>query len=141
MIKELLQGKLNPYFKSNVTLTAGQLVKQDPANPGFVIATSAGDVPEGIVAQDVIALTVDNYKLDSVTHKARVGDKVGVYFGGGVYLTDQFTGNVTAVNTPLYSGANGVMSTTASGNVVAYAETTGNSATAGTQIRVKFVIN
>lgn len=139
MIKEVLAGKLTPYFKAKVQLTQGQLVKLDPANEGEVIAAGAGDAVLGYLAQDVIAINVDNYKLDSVTHQARVGDRVGVYFGGGVFLTDMFVGNITAPGTLLYAGAGGKMTATASGNAVAVAETTGNAAN-GAVIRVKSLI-
>jgi hypothetical protein len=138
MIKELLGGKINPYLSSDNPLTQGSLVKLDPANQGKILLAGAGDVVVGIVAQDVIPLNVDNFKLDSVTHKARVGDKVGVYFGGGEYITDMFSGNITVPGTPLYAGAGGKFSTTASGNVLAYAETIGNSAN-GDKIRIKVV--
>lgn len=139
MIKEVLAGKLNPYLASDVLLTQGQLVKLDPANAGKVIPAGAGDTVVGFVAQDVIAANVDNYKLDSVTHQARVGDKVGVYFGGGVFLTDMFVGNITAPGTALYAGAGSKLTTTASGNAVAIAETVGNAAN-GDVIRVKSLV-
>ncbi len=139
MIKEVLAGKINPYLASDVELTQGQLVKLDPAKVGKVIAAGAGDAVVGFVAQDVIAINVDNYKLDSVTHQARVGDKVGVYFGGGVFLTDMYAGNITVPGTQLYAGAGGKLTATASGNAVAVAETVGNAAN-GDVIRVKSLI-
>jgi hypothetical protein len=137
MIKELLAGHLSPYFASDVQLTAGQLVKLDTANAGKVVVAGAGEVVVGIVAQDVIAANVNNFKLDSVTHQARVGDKVGVYYDGGVFLTDQFTGNI-AVGANLYAAASGKLSATVSGGVLAIAETAGNSAN-GDKIRIKVI--
>jgi hypothetical protein len=138
MIKELFVEGINPYLSSDNTLTAGQLVKYDAANPGKILVAGAGEAVAGIVAQDVIAANVDNYKLDSVTHKARVGDKVGVYYGGGVFITDQYSGNITAPGTNLYAGAAGKLVTTVSGNAVAVAETVGNSAS-GDKIRIKLI--
>jgi hypothetical protein len=141
MLKIVFEGNISPFYSSDVLLTQGQLVKLDPANVGKIIVAGAGDPVYGIVAQDVIAANIDNYKLDSVTHKARVGDKVGVYFGGGEYITNQFVGNITAPGTPLYAGASGQLVATVSGSVVAIAETIGNSATAGSEIRIKYVLD
>jgi hypothetical protein len=137
MIKELIGGKLDPYLSSDALMTQGQLVKLDPANPGKIIVAGVGEDIHGIVAQDVIAATVDNFKLDSVTHKARVGDKVGVWIQGGIFLTDQFTGNITAPGTKLYAAAAGKLSATVSGNVVATAESIGNAAN-NDKIKIKF---
>jgi hypothetical protein len=144
MIKEVLNGHLNPYFASNVTMTAGTLVKYDPANPGYIIPAGPTDTPCGILAQDVISGNVDLYKLTSVTAKAHVGDKVGFYYDGGVYITDQFSGNITQPGTPLYVGTGSILSTVATSGgagVIAFAETTGNSAVSGSTIRYKLAIN
>jgi len=139
MLKIVFEGNISPFYSSDNLLTQGQLVKLDSGNVGKIVVAGAGDVVYGIVAQDVIAANVDNYKLDSVTHKARIGDKVGVYFGTGTYITNQFSGNITVPGTELYSGAGGLLVATVSGSVVAIAETIGNSATAGSEIRVKYV--
>jgi hypothetical protein len=138
MLKALFEGSLSPYLRSDVQMVAGTLVKLDSANAGKIVPAGAGEEIYGVIAQDVVASDTDNFKLDSVTHQARVGDKVGVYHEGGLYLTDNFSGNVTAQGTKLYSGASGKFSTAVSGNAVAVAETTGDSAT-GAVIRIKFL--
>lgn len=138
--KAVFEGKINPYLSSDNTLVKGTLVKLDPSNPNKILVAGLGDLNViGFAAQDVIAKNVDNFKLDSVTHQARIGDKVGVYYGGGLFLTSNFSGNITAAGTNLYAGAGGKLVTTVSGGVVAVAETIGNSAT-GDTIRVKLVV-
>lgn len=136
MLKPIFEGNLDIFVKTTTTATAGQLVKLTA--DGVVAIAGAGDVVHGFIAQDVISGNVDNYKLDSVTHKARIGDKVGVYYKGGMYTTDQYSGNVTA-GAPLYSGANGQLVLTVSGNIVAYAENNGNSAN-GDKLRIKSIV-
>lgn len=137
MIKELLDANISPYFQCNQVLSGGTLVKMDTANAGYVIPANAGDNVYGILAQDVLASGADSFKLDSVTTRAHVGDHVGVFFGGGVYLTNNFSGNI-GIGQALYAGANGTFVATASGSVLAYAETTGNSVN-GDKIRLKVV--
>lgn len=137
MLKIVYAGKIDGYFKSDVLLTAGQLVKADPANAGKVIAVNAGDAILGVLAQDVISGNVDNFKLSSVTHKARQSvDQVGVYFGVGEYVTDQFSGNITQ-GAQLYAGANGQLVITASGSAVGQAIAPANSATSGSTLRYR----
>lgn len=137
-IQALFIGEISPYYSSDALLTAGQLVKIDTANAGKIVVAGAGDTVYGIVAQDVIAKNVDNFKLDSVTHQARLGDKVGVYTQGGIFKTNQYSGNIT-VGTPLYAGASGKLVATVSGSVVAVAETAGNSAN-GDKIRISLKV-
>lgn len=139
MIKAVFEGRLEVSLSSDNALSAGQLVKLDTANAGKILATGAGDVAFGIVAQDVVAGNVDNFKLTSVTHKAVIGvDKVGVYHGGGIYLTDKYTGSVT-VGQQLYAAAGGLLSATASGNPVAITESAGTAAS-GNVIRIKLLV-
>lgn len=139
MLKVHFQGMINPYFKSDVLMTQGQFVKLDPANAGKVIPTQAGDIPYGILAQDVVEPNVDNFKLTSVTHKAHKGiDNVGVYHNGGVFTTDQFVGTV-AFGAQLYTGANGALTATASGNAVAIAENAANKAN-GDTLKFKLLV-
>lgn len=137
MLKPIFEGQIDIFLSSDVELTAGQLVKLD-STAGKIVPAGAGDTVYGIVAQDVVDGNVDNFKLDSVTHKAKLGDKVGVYFNGGIYLTDQYSGNVN-FGQKLYAGANGQLVTTASGNVVATALTAGNSAN-GDKIKIRLEV-
>lgn len=136
MLKIVQEGKIDVFLKSDVAMTAGQLVKLDPANLGKVILAGAGDDVHGMVAQDVVDRNVDNFKLDSVTHKAFKGEKVGIYNGGGQYYTDQ-TASAVTYGAKLYPAAGGKMSTTASGNAVAVAE--GN-AGAGQKVLIRSLL-
>jgi hypothetical protein len=138
MLKAVFEGKLNPFLKAPSTdLNAGTLVKL--ASGGTFAVAVAGDEPYGVLAQDVRSRSVDNFKLDSVTHKAFYGEKAGIYFEGGVYYTDN---TAVAVNEgdKLYVGANGQFTKTVPGTgftgYVAIAEQT---ATAGTKVRIRFV--
>jgi hypothetical protein len=139
MLKPIFEGQLNIFLKAPATGTfkAGTLVKLG-TNGTFAVAV-AGDEPYGILAQDVQARNIDNFKLDSVTHVAYNGEKAGVYFQGGVYHYDLHTVAVTAGD-KLYAGANGAMNKTvpASGFTghVAIAETSG---AVGEKIRIRFV--
>lgn len=137
--KALFEGSLNPYLSSDLQMEKGTLVKLDPANPNKFVIAGAGEAVYGIVAQDIIAKDVNNFKLDSVTHQARVGDKAGVYHEGGLYLTTNFSGNITVPGTKLYAGANGKLVLTVSGGAVATAETIGNSAS-NAKIRIKLEV-
>lgn len=128
MLKAVFESKIENMFKCNQLLSAGTIVKQDPANAGFLIPAVAGDANNAVylLAQDMVSSNVDNYKLTSVTHKAVAGvDQVGAYFGDGVFITDQYVGAPSA-GAQLYI-ANGQFTTTASGNAVAIAETAGTS--------------
>lgn len=138
MLKMIYEGQLTSFYKSNAELVQGQLVKIDTANPDTVVVAGAGDDIYGIVAQHVKSGNVDNFKLDSVTHIAKTGDKVGVYTNGGIYYTDQYVGTVTR-GAKLYPAASGQLSTTVSGNAVALAESAGVKAN-GDRIRIKSLI-
>jgi hypothetical protein len=133
MLKIVHEGQLVNNYKSDALLTAGQLVKITAE--GKIAAAGAGEDVFGIVAQDVVDPTVNNFKLNSVTHDAGVSvDQVGVYTNGGVYKTDQFLGTVTA-GAKLYAGAGGKLTATASGNAVAVSE---SAATAGAGVVIRF---
>jgi hypothetical protein len=135
MFKAVYEGKLDVYLTApNADTNQGTIVKLGTS--GNVVPCNAGDMPYGVLAQDVRNRAVNNFKLDSVTHLAFYGEKVGVYFDGGLYMTDNFvSGNNVAVGANLYVGANGQFTTSvpASGSAftqpIAIAETSGNSAT------------
>jgi hypothetical protein len=137
MLKLVNEGLLDSFVKSNEVLTAGQLVKLN--GEGIITVASAGNAIHGVVSTDVISANVDNYKLDNVVLKARIGTKVGVFIQGGVYLTDQFTGTVTAGN-PLYVAALGKLTATSGGASVAIAENTVDASVAGSLLRFKLTI-
>lgn len=141
MFKAVYEGKLDVYLTApNADTNQGTIVKLGTS--GNVVPCNAGDTPYGVLAQDVRNRAVNNFKLDSVTHLAFYGEKVGVYFDGGLYMTDNFvSGNTVAVGANLYVGANGQFTTSvpASGSAfmqpVAIAETSG-SATQKARIRL-----
>jgi hypothetical protein len=138
MLKAIYEGNLSAFLKADAPMVAGQLVKLKAGAVDTVVVTGANDTAYGIVAQDVVAVGTDDYKLTSVTAKAKVGEKVGVYFGTGLYYTDQILDNVV-VGDKLYCGAGGKFTKTAgTGAVVAVAETAGN---AGTQVRIRLGAN
>ncbi|MNS33480.1 hypothetical protein D3C72_655950 [compost metagenome] len=138
MLKFVYEGQLTSFFKADVDVVQGQLLKIDTTKVDTLVPAGAGDDVYGIAAQHVRAGNIDNFKLDSVTHVAKHGDKVGVYTNGGVYYTDQYVGTVTK-GAKLYPAAAGVLSATASGNAVAIAETAGVKAN-GDRIRIKSLI-
>lgn len=145
MFKAVYEGKLDVFLTApNADTNAGTLVKLGTS--GNVVACSAGDNPYGVLAQDVRDRRVNNFKLDSVTHLAFYGEKVGVYFDGGLYMTDNVvSGNNVAVGSNLYVGANGQFTTSApaSGSAltspIAIAETANNFATSAQKIRIRFL--
>ena len=139
MFKAVYEGKLDVFLTApNQDTNAGTLVKLGTS--GNVVACAPGDKPYGVLAQDVRDRRVNNFKLDSVTHLAFYGEKVGVYFQGGEYYTDNIAGGSFAEGAKLYVGANGqftsaVPGTGFSGNV-AIAETAGSG---NTKTRISFV--
>jgi hypothetical protein len=137
MLKPIFEGELNIFLKAPATGTfkAGTLVKLG-ANGEFAVAVNSDEV-YGVLAQDVQARNVDNFKLDSVTHVAYNGEKAGIYFQGGLYYTDNTAGAITA-NAKLYPNAQGQFTVTAGTNTahVAIAETAGAQ---GEKIRIRFV--
>lgn len=133
MLEPIFEGKLDIFLKSDVEMTEGQLVVLDPKNEDKIVIAQAGEDVYGIVAQNVVPGDVNNFKLDSVTSNASVGDKVGVYFGDGLYYTDQ-TGTAVAYNDELYAGADGQLVTGGSGNAVAVAHGT---AEAGEKVKIR----
>jgi hypothetical protein len=139
MFKAVQEGKLNVFLTApNADTNAGTLVKLGPS--GSVVVCNAGDEPYGVLAQDVRSRSVNNFKLDSVTHLAFYGEKVGVYFQGGQYYTDNIAGGSFAEGAKLYVGANGQFTATAPGTGftgnVAIAETAGSG---NTKTRISFV--
>jgi hypothetical protein len=139
MLKPIFEGELNIFLKAPATdLVAGTLVKLN--GDAFAVAV-AGDDVYGVLAQNVQARNVNNFKLDSVTHVAYYGEKAGIYFQGGQYYTDNTATAVTA-GVKLYAGAGGKFTTAVpgTGNVkhVAVAETAG---AAGAKIRIRLVGN
>jgi len=143
-VKEKLSGSINPFFKCNNVYSAGTMVKI--SNDEVIVASGIdGQDIYGMLAQDVIAASQDVWKSDTVTAVARVGDRVGVYFNGGVYETDQTSVDITAGDL-LYvdESANAgkltniaVNGDTSARVAVGLAETT---ATAGNFVRVKLFI-
>jgi sulfur transfer complex TusBCD TusB component (DsrH family) len=139
MLKPIFEGELNIFLKAPATGTfkAGTAVKLG-ANGEFAVAV-AGDEVYGLLAQDVQARNIDNFKLDSVTHVAYNGEKAGVYFQGGLYHYDLHAVAVTEGD-KLYVGANGVLTKTAPASGftghVAIAETSG---AVGEKIRIRLV--
>lgn len=142
MFKAVYEGKLDVYLTAPGSDTnAGTLVKL--GTTGNVVPCNAGDYPYGVLAQDVRNPAINNFKLDSVTHLAFYGQKVGVYFDGGLYMTDNtVSGNTITVGQLLYTGANGQFTTSApaSGSAfmlpVAQAEQSGNG---GQKIRIRLL--
>lgn len=139
MLKAIFEGELAIHYKAPAQdLEAGTLVKLN--GDSFAVAV-AGDDVYGILAQKVRARNVDNFKLDSVTHFAFYGEKVGAYFQGGVYYTDN-TLTATTVGAKLYAGAGGKLTTAVpgSGNTkhVAIAEEV---AVSGAKVRIRLVGN
>lgn len=133
MLKPVQEGLIDIFNSSDNALVQGTLVKLDPANANKVIPAQAGDRVFGMVAQDVQAYDINNFKLDSVTHVAYIGQPVGVYFGQGQYYTDRTAVNVAFGNL-LYPASNGMLSTVASGNAFAQAEGT---ATSGNSVLIR----
>lgn len=139
MFKAVQEGKLNVFVTApNADTNAGTLVKLGAS--GSVIACAVGDEPFGVLAQDVRNRNVNNFKLDSVTHLAFYGEKVGVYYQGGEYYTDNISGGAFIEGTKLYVGANGQFSTTVPGtgytSAVAIAESAGSG---NTKTRISFL--
>ena len=98
-----------------------------------VLADENSDYPYGWVTQDVTTTGVTQYGLNGlITRGCKVGNKVGVYVGGGVLKTDKVVGDVSAGD-PLYVASSGegpgstggyVSAEPSSGDViVGYAET------------------
>lgn len=139
MLKPIFEGELNIFLKAPATgnLKAGTLVKL--ASGGTFEVAVSGDEVYGVLAQDVQARNVDNFKLDSVTHVAYNGEKAGVYFQGGQYYTDN-TADAVTEGAKLYAGASGQFTTVVpvSGELghVAFAEQVAN---AGEKVRIRFV--
>lgn len=145
MFKAVYEGKLDVYLTApNADTNAGTLVKLGTS--GNVVVANSGDFPYGVLAQDVRDPKVNNFKLDSITHLAFYGQKVGVYFDGGLYMTDNVvSGNNVAVGSLLYVGANGQFTTTAPASGSAYtqpiaqAETANNFGTSAQKIRIRLL--
>lgn len=145
MFRAVYEGKLDVYLTApSADTNAGTIVKLGTS--GNVVPCNAGDAPYGVLAQDVRNRATNNFKLDSVTHLAFYGEKVGVYFDGGLYMTDNVTsGNNVAIGANLYVGANGQFTTSApaSGSAftqpVAIAETANNFASGNSKIRIRLV--
>jgi hypothetical protein len=144
MLKAIFEGELAVHFNApSADLEAGILVKLNGSAVAVATGGATGDDVYGILAQPVRARNVNNFKLDSVTHVAYYGEKVGVYYGGGVYITDQTLDGTIAVGQKLYVGTGGKLTKTAptGGNTkhVAIAETAGT--LAGDKIRIRLVGN
>lgn len=144
MLKAIFEGELAVHYTAPATdLEAGVLVKLNGSAVAVATGGATGDDVYGILAQKVVSRTVNNFKLDSVTHVAYYNEKVGVYYGGGVYITDQTLDGTIAVGQKLYCGAGGKLTKTApsAGNTkhVAIAETAGTNA--GDKIRIRLVGN
>jgi hypothetical protein len=140
MFKMVFEGKLDVFLTAPTQDTnAGTLVKLGTS--GNVVACNAGDKPYGVLAQDVRDRRVNNFKLDSITHLAFYGEKVGVYFDGGIYMTDNTVGPAIGVGSYLYVGANGQFTATAptSGNFTGPVAISEQAGTAGTKIRIRFL--
>lgn len=137
MFKAVYEGKLDVFLTApSQDTNAGTLVKLGTS--GNVVACAPGDKPYGVLAQDVRDRKVNNFKLDSVTHLAFYGEKVGVYFDGGIYMTDNTSGSAIGVGDALYVGSGGAFTKAVPGtgytSPVAIAEQSGN---AGSKIRIR----
>jgi hypothetical protein len=145
MFKAVYEGKLDVYLTApNSDTNAGTIVKLGTS--GNVVPANSGDFPYGVLAQDVRDPKVNNFKLDSITHLAFYGQKVGVYFDGGLYMTDNIpSGNNVSVGDFLYVGSGGQFTKTApaSGSAftqpVAQAETANNFSNGASKIRIRLL--
>lgn len=140
-------GQINPFFKCDTELDAGTFVTVDTDNEDEVIAAD-GNSPDkviGVLAQDVVAKDVDVWKLDSITAKARKGEKVGIYMNGGIYEIDQTDASVSQGDYLYHSNSNpGQVNadddkddSDASKDPVAIAE---EDAEAGEMVRIKLLV-
>jgi len=87
MIRPVNQSKVAVQYVCATVQSGGTVVALDPANAGQVIPVStATQTQYGILAQDVIAVTTDLWKLDSETQRARVSGAVGVYYDEGQFI-------------------------------------------------------
>jgi len=114
------------------------LVKLGPS--GNVVVCNPGDKPYGVLAQDVRNPQVNNFKLDSVTHLAFYGQKVGVYMDGGLYMTDNTVSGINInVGDLLYVGANGQFTNVppTSGNYTGSVGIAEQAGPGGTKIRIR----
>jgi hypothetical protein len=139
MFKMVNEGKVDVFLTAPTQDTnAGTLVKLGTS--GNVVACNPGDKPYGVLAQDVRDRRVNNFKLDSITHLAFYGEKVGVYFDSGLYMTDN-TASAITVGGYLYVGANGQFTATAptSGNFTGPVAISEQAGTAGTKIRIRLL--
>ena len=87
----------------------GQFVKLAGSDL-FEVVSDAADVPVGVI------YNLD--KLKHVTPGATDRNKVAVYMGGGIYETDNVTGEVTAGDDLTFDPANGNIKVWAAGNFV-----------------------
>ena len=72
-----------------------------------VLADKDTTHPYGWVTQDVTTTGMTQYGLNGlITRCGKVGEKVGVYVGGGVLKTDKVIGSVS-VGDPLYVASSG----------------------------------
>jgi len=144
-IKPVQQGKVSVFYKYGAEAVGGTVVCIDVNNDDYVaLYESGGSTPYGLLAQDVVAEDYQEWKLDSITQRARVSSNVGIYYGGGTYVlnSDSYTGNVLRGDN-LYPNDAGVLGTSNAINgkmsPVALAETSGN-AGSGNSIRIKLLI-
>lgn len=140
MFKPVFEGNIDIFLKADTLLKSGTLVVLNPAKDGYVLPAVAGDQPYGVLGQDVVDRSVDNFKLDSVTFVAYKDELAGVYVEGGMYRTDNTLVDV-AYGDKLYVGAGGkftkaVPATGFTGHVAIALE----DALAGEKVRVRYAL-
>lgn len=140
MFKPVFEGNIDIFLKADSVLNAGTLVTLNTAKEGYVKPAVAGDLPYGVLGQDVVDRSVDNFKLDSVTFVAYKDELAGVYLEGGVYYTDN-TAVAVAYGDKLYVGANGqfvkaVPATGFTGHVAIALDSAG----AGEKVKVRYAL-
>jgi hypothetical protein len=117
MRQGIFEGILFPFLTAGEAMSAGDVVALDTSNAGKVIKCGTSAIPFGFVAEEVTASGVpDYYPGGLVSHTAKVGDYVGVYICGGVYVHKAAT--AATYGAELYSGTStaGKATTTASSN-------------------------
>lgn len=145
-IKPIQQGKiLTNSYHYNATASGGNVVEIDSstATKTAKVYASGGNAL-GLLGQEVVAATTEEWKLDSVTRRARVSGLVGIYYDGGTYLldSDSYSGNVPA-DVKLYPNASGYLCSSnaldAGMGAVAISLTSGNAAS-GNEIEIKLLV-
>ncbi len=83
------------------------IVTLDSDNPGKVKLCGNADIPYGFVTQNVTVDGVSQYGINGLLSRtAKVGDKVGIYVGGGILKTDKLA-DEPEVGDLLYAGTSG----------------------------------